>query len=63
MWIDCEETATVEELFNVFVFEPATDLDIVANIFTLCPEKLAPKSNVNVLPFGEPPNEKIGSPS
>ena len=36
---------------------------IVANIFTLCPWKLAPISINNVLPDGEPDNVNIGSPS
>ena len=48
--------------FNVLVFEPATERTTVANIFILALEYAAPKSSVNVLPVGEPPNVKIGFP-
>ena len=47
-------------MFNVFVFEPATERVTVANILILALEKFEPKSNVKVLPVGEPPNVKIG---
>ena len=60
---DCEVTCNVSSLFNVLIFDPATDLSIVAKIFILCPAKLAPKSNVKVFPEGEPASTNIGSPS
>ena len=59
--IDWVEILTVESVFAVFVFAPATVLLTVAVILTLCPEKFAPKSKVAVLPVGEPPNVKIAS--
>ena len=43
-----EEMATVELAFNVFVFEPAIVLLIVAKILTVWPAKLAPKSKFKV---------------
>ena len=61
--IDCDDMFSVDPVFKVFVLEPATALLIVAVIFTLWPAKLAPKSSVNVLPVGDPPNVNIAEPS
>ena len=59
----CDEILTVVLAFNVFVFESAIVLLNVANIFTVWPAKLAPKSKLRVLPVGEPPKLNIASPS
>ena len=58
-----EEILTVELAFNVLVFESAIVLLTVANIFTVWPAKLAPKSKLSVLPVGEPCKLNIASPS
>ena len=57
-----DDMFTVELEFNVFVFESATVLLIVAKILTVWPAKLAPKSMLRVLPVGEPPKLNIASP-
>ena len=61
--VACDDIATVSFEFNVLDFEGAILLVTVASIFTLCPLKFAPKSNVSVLPVGEPDNVNIASPS
>ena len=52
-------TAKVVFIFKDFVFEPATERLTVPKTLTLCPAKLVPKSNVKVLPVGEPPKVNI----
>jgi hypothetical protein len=48
----------------MFLFLKATERFItVANILIFALEYAVPKSSVNVLPDGEPPNVKIGLPS
>ena len=61
--IDCDDMFSVDPVVKDFVLEPATVLLTVAVIFTLWPAKLAPKSSVNVLPVGDPPNVNIAEPS
>ena len=57
------ETALVAFWFNVLVLELATERDTVARILIVAFAYVPPKSNVKVLPEGEPPSVKIGSAS
>ena len=52
------EICAVCAVFAVFVFDPATEAEIVARIFNLCPFQPLPKSIATVLPVGEPPSVK-----